>query len=64
MILLPSLYLLATQIHAITVSCIIGEMKHCAMQGENTAHRLGSKRQFEVQHEVLLGGTNDNNKQT
>jgi hypothetical protein len=36
MILLPSLYLLATQIHAITVSFIIAEMKHCAMQGEDT----------------------------
>ena len=64
MILLPSLYLLATQIHAITVSFIIAEMKHCAMQGEDMAHRLGSKWQFEVQCEVMLRGTNDNNKQT
>jgi hypothetical protein len=63
MILLPRLYLLATQNHAITVSFITAEMKHCAMQGEDTANRLGSKQQFESQCEVLLGGTNNDNKQ-
>jgi hypothetical protein len=38
-----SIYLLATQIHTITISFITSEMKHCAMEGEDTAHRLGSK---------------------
>jgi len=38
MILMPSLYLLATQIHAITVYFIIADMKHCNMQGADTAH--------------------------
>lgn len=46
------------------VSFIIAEMKHCATQGEDMAHRLGSKWQFEVQCEVMLGGTNANNKKT
>jgi hypothetical protein len=56
--------LLATQIHAITFSFITAEMKYCVVQGEDMAHRLGSEQQFELQCEVLLGGTNDNNKQT
>jgi hypothetical protein len=43
MTLLPSLYLLETQIHAITVSFTLAEMKHYAMQGGDMAHRLGSK---------------------
>jgi len=64
MILLPRLYLLATQIHAITFSFITAEMKYCVVQGEDMAHRLGSEQQFELQCEVLLGGTNDDSKQT
>jgi nickel-dependent lactate racemase len=43
MILLPSLYLRVKQTQDITVSFIIAEMKHRAMQGEDMAHRLGSK---------------------
>jgi hypothetical protein len=63
MILLPRLYLLAIQIRAITVSFITAEMKHCAVQGEDMALRMGSKQQFELQCKVLLGGTNDDNQQ-